>query len=306
MRGDVNCLQKERSEQSHNAISGQDKLKQMQKSLSNSENERRILCERLDASQNTINDLRRSQQSQHDVVQRLQEQTAELEVQKSALDSQLRITKWNQEASEQLGTVGGSHDDDISRQLLTVQREKAELRGKVDALTDKLRHLENEKRSKFSGHVQFDRSEKSLYGDRDGELDSNRIETDSCLSRAGGGGGGVGIGTTGHMSLMTSYNCGFDHSLMDQENRDLRLKVRRLETLLAEKESELARAKTKLHDSSKCLPGDSERYRTAQIQAERLLDAREQSHRQQVLRLENQVINTYFKNLLYAHIILLL
>ncbi|KAI4457559.1 hypothetical protein MML48_7g00015987 [Holotrichia oblita] len=33
----------------------------------------------------------------------------------------------------------------------------------------------------------------------------------------------------------------------------------------------------------------SERYRAAQLQAERLLEAREQSHRQQVTRLENQV-----------------
>lgn len=35
--------------------------------------------------------------------------------------------------------------------------------------------------------------------------------------------------------------------------------------------------------------GEIERVRAAQLQAERLLEAREQSHRQQVLRLENQV-----------------
>lgn len=35
--------------------------------------------------------------------------------------------------------------------------------------------------------------------------------------------------------------------------------------------------------------GELERYRAGQLQAERLLEAREQSHRQQVLRLENQV-----------------
>lgn len=251
-------------------------MKQIQKSLSSSENERRILNERLDAAQNTINDLRRSQQSQQDTITRQQEQVAEMEVQKSALESQLRIAKWN-DGNDQVGNVG---EEDLSRQLMNTQREKAELKGKVEALNEKVRHLENLKSSKFSGQVKFDRSEKSLYGGNDGEYDSNRLETDSCFSRGGG---------TGHMSLNTGFNCGLDHSLIEQENRDLRMKVRRMETMLAEKESELARAKAKLFENPKCLPGDSDRYRSAQLQAERLLDAREQSHRQQILRLENQV-----------------
>ena len=36
--------------------------------------------------------------------------------------------------------------------------------------------------------------------------------------------------------------------------------------------------------------GDIERYKLGQRQAERLLEAREESHRQTVLRLENQVL----------------
>lgn len=260
-------------------MAGQDKLKQIQKSLSTSENERRILAERLDATQNVVNDLRRSQQSQQDQLQRQQEQAAEMEVQKAALESQLRIAKWNHDSNDQVGSVA---EEDLNRQLLNTQREKAELKGKVEALAEKVRHMENEKNngSKFSGHVQFDRSEKTIYGRDGGEYDSNRLETESCLSRSAVGGDHRGGGT---------FNCGLDHSMIEQENRDLRMKVRRLETLIAEKESELARAKSKVFENVKCLPGDSERYRAAQLQAERLLDAREQSHRQQVLRLENQV-----------------
>lgn len=67
------------------------------------------------------------------------------------------------------------------------------------------------------------------------------------------------------------------------------MKVRRLETMLAEKEAELARAKAKFSESPKCSTNDAERYRHAQLQAERLLDARENSHKQQILRLENQI-----------------
>lgn len=60
---------------------------------------------------------------------------------------------------------------------------------------------------------------------------------------------------------------------------------------LAEKEAELARLKSqKGIDILTERPGDVERTRASvQLQSERLLEAREQSHRQQVLRLENQV-----------------
>lgn len=281
LRGELNCLQKERTEQGHNVLATEDKLKQMQKAVAASDNERRIMAERLDATQSVIQDLRRSQQSQQDQMQRQQEQLAEVEVQKAALESQLRISKWSQDNQDQL--AGGSvAEEDLNRQLLNTQREKAELKGKMEALAEKVRHLENEKNvtgggSKFSGQAQFDRSEKSLYGG--GEYDSNRMETESMLSRRDRPSG-----------ITNTFNCGLDHSVIEQENRDLRMKVRRLETLIAEKESELARAKAKVFDNPKCLPGgDAERYRSAQLQAERLLDAREQSHRQQVLRLENQV-----------------
>lgn len=42
---------------------------------------------------------------------------------------------------------------------------------------------------------------------------------------------------------------------------------------------------------------DLERYRAGQLQAERMLEARELSHRQQIHRLENQVTYYYLKNL---------
>lgn len=276
LRGELNCLQKERADQVHTIAIGQDKIKQMQKSLTNSENERRLISERLDGAQHSVNELRRSQQANQDTIQRLQEQLAEVEVQKSTFESQLRMTKWNQESSEQMPA---GQEENTDRQLVSMQRERQELRKKVDLLNDKVRQLENEKHlmerdSKFSGHIQFDRPEKSSYR-KDGDFDSNRMESEGIKSIKSGRNGG--------------FPCGLDHSAIEQESRELRMKLRRLETQLAEKEAELARVKTKLVEAPKCLPGETERYRTAQVQAERLLDAREQSHRQQVLRLENQI-----------------
>ena len=84
---------------------------------------------------------------------------------------------------------------------------------------------------------------------------------------------------------------------LEHENRELRLKVRRLESQLIDREAEISRLKAQLHsnsmlelttrDRSHC---ELERFRAAQLQAEKLLEAREQSHRQQVNRLESQVI----------------
>jgi hypothetical protein len=58
-------------------------------------------------------------------------------------------------------------------------------------------------------------------------------------------------------------------------------------------ESELALARNRymseLSTSSPSRRGDVENYRQAALQAERLLEAREASHRQQIMRLENQV-----------------
>jgi len=266
LKAEINGLNKDRSDQGQHLIIGQDKIKHIQKQLTNSENERRVLAERLDQAQNSTNDLRRTQQSAQDNMQRLQEQLAEMEVQKSALESQLRIAKWSQENPDSCG-VGGGGNGGVDQN----SDQKLDLRRKIDSLNEKVRILEQEKRygggatsggSKFSGHVQFvDRSEKY---DGHGEYDSNRMETES------------------------RYSCGLDHTQIENECRDLRMKVRRLETQLAEKEAELARAKAKFAESPKCSTNDAERYRHAQLQAERLLDARENSHKQQIMRLENQ------------------
>lgn len=84
-----------------------------------------------------------------------------------------------------------------------------------------------------------------------------------------------------------------DSTRLEQENRDLKMKIARLENELAERETELARIKAQRPIpttlDSKFDRAEIERYRAAQLQAERLLEAREQSHRQQVARLENQV-----------------
>lgn len=261
LRAELNCIQKERTEQSHLVTATQDKLKHMQKSLSSIENERRILSDRFESSQLTLNELHRSQQSQQDVIQRLQNQVADLEVQKSTIEAQLRIAKWNQSNNDPDSCV--HNVDDISSQLLKTQREKNELRLRVEMLNEKLRQVESDKLSKFSESRPYDCPEKvSNY-----EYDSNKMADSNRKS------------------------CNDpDHSYLKQENYDIKIKIRRLETMLAEKEAELARFRTKLIDSTKCPIDDLEKHRAAQLKSERLFDIRETHHRQQITQLENQVI----------------
>lgn len=253
LRSELMCLQKERTEQNHMINSTNDKLKHLQKSVANAENERRLINDRLEAAQGTINELHSRDQAQQDVIQRLQNQIAELEVQKSTMDAQLRIAKWNQNG----GTTNAETYDDIAGQLLKTQREKNELRLKVETLNEKLRHIENERFSKFNG----ERKQIS-----NGEYDSNRMPESSARGKD-------------HLNYKLEY------SLLKQENHDLKIKIRRMETILAEKESEITRLSTKLLDNLKNPSDDTDKYRAAQLK----LDAREQHHRQQITQLENQV-----------------
>lgn len=87
--------------------------------------------------------------------------------------------------------------------------------------------------------------------------------------------------------------------VLERENRELRMQVRRLEAQLVDREAEITRLRSQFSSDVKSdRTAEIERLRAAQLQAERLLEAREQSHRQQVLRLENQVINVFLPSLM--------
>lgn len=268
LKAELNCIQKERAEHNHVLAGTQEKLKHMQKTLSNSENERRLLTDRLDSTQSALNEVHHNQQSQQDVIQRLQTQIADLEVQKSTLEAQLRITKWNQGPCDSEKCAHNSGD--VSSQLLKVQREKNELRLKIEMLNEKLRQMECDKLSKFTESRHYDGSDKMHSSDYN--YDSNKL-LDSAQSGCNDA----------------------EHYAMKKENHELKIKICRLETQLTEKEGELVRLRAKLIDSSKCSFDDIGKHRAAQMKSERLTDIREQSYRQQIDQLENQVIIELFE-----------
>ncbi|XP_060802374.1 rootletin [Amyelois transitella] len=256
----------------HNAV---DKLRQLQKNISNCENERRVLSEKLESAKTALGELKRLNASLEDQVHRLTNQLANVEVQRSGLESQLRMTTWDGKESS---------DGELERELHILQRERSELKAKCDALAETVRKLEADRRMpprpsalRSKSH---DRAEKSVYysSDLDSGPDSTKESHRVC---------------TCYKDSSNLKDKSFaDISLLELENRELRMKIRRLEKELADKESELALARSRyINDLSTCSPSrrsDVDRYRQAAVQAERLLEAREASYRQQIHRLENQ------------------
>ena len=78
-----------------------------------------------------MSDIKHTNQTLTDQITHLQNELANNEVQRCALESQLRMVVYPQEESVNKG-------DELLRQLQIVQRERSEMRGKMEALNDKV------------------------------------------------------------------------------------------------------------------------------------------------------------------------
>ncbi|CAH2085233.1 unnamed protein product [Euphydryas editha] len=264
------------NEAKNNEGNALDKLRQLQKNVANCENERRVLSEKLESAKSALSELKRLNCTLEDQVHRLTNQLANIEVQRADLESQLRMTTWDGKESNDSG--------ELERELHALQRERSELKAKNDALQDTVRKLEAERRMVRPSVLRsksHDRTEKSVYYSSD--LDSGADSTKDSR------------GYKDYKDYKEvpckekPYSSEFN--LLELENRELKMKIRRLEKELADKESELAMARNRYFSDKSCGGNrqDIEQYRQAALQAERLLEAREASHRQQIMRLENQL-----------------
>ncbi|KAF4520433.1 hypothetical protein B566_EDAN004004 [Ephemera danica] len=268
LKAEIHELRRSLLDHSSTSQSSNEKLKQMQKSLQNSENERRVLAERLEAAQNASAELRRVQSQHTEHSQRLQTELSNCEVQRSALETQLRLASWPEGGQS-------NRDEEAARQLQTAQRERLEMKAKADALQDKtlikifLLHYGDH----FSPLVQVRHLERSLERAKS----TSRGYESSAVMQSGDNSGAL--------------------PALEQELREVRLKVRRLETQLAEREAELSRRGAPAGAERSA---DIERLRSSQQQAERLLEAREQSHRQQIQLLREQLNQEVKRRQLYV------
>lgn len=90
------------------------------------------MSERLESTQQNLAEIRRNNQILQDQISRLNNELANNEVQRAGLESQLRLSQWPPDSPT------SPRDEELMRQLHTVQRERSELRGKVDNLTTKV------------------------------------------------------------------------------------------------------------------------------------------------------------------------
>ncbi|CAH1108752.1 unnamed protein product [Psylliodes chrysocephalus] len=248
LKSDIQSLQKALMDTTSASHTGAERLKQLQKQLANSENERRVITERFETTQQNLAEMRRNNQILQDQVARLNNELANNEVQRAGLESQLRLSQWPSDTG-----LTSHHEEEMKTQLHSVQRERNELRGKIESLNNKVRQMENENRNLERQVSKVPSTIRSKSYERE---PPEKYESESFAS----------------------------------ENRDMRLRISQLEAELAEKEAEIHRLRNQRQTlDSKFDRAEIERYRAAQLQAERLLEAREQSHRQQVARLENQI-----------------
>ncbi|XP_013174159.1 PREDICTED: rootletin [Papilio xuthus] len=286
LRADLSKTQRALNEAKNHEQNANDKLRQIQKTVATCENERRVLSEKLESAKAALGELKRVNATLEDQVHRLTNQLANIEVQKSGLESQLRLNTW--EGKE-------SGDSETERELHALQRERAELRAQNDALQDAVRRLSaparhgpapNSALTRPAHHAPLAHSAaRSKSHDRDKPIYY-------CDIDSGGDSTKDSVRDVKESCTCKSKSFSAELSLLELENRELRMKIRRLEKELSDKEAELSVARNRyiseLSTSGGSRRDDVEQYRQAALQAERLLEAREASHRQHIARLEAQ------------------
>ncbi|XP_058802315.1 rootletin [Phymastichus coffea] len=259
LKTEINHMHRNLVEVNAHSQSDTEKLKQLQKQLSVVESDRRVQAERLENVQSSLNELRHANQLLSDQNARLQSDLANAEVVRSGLEAQLRFAQMPGNGSS--SSSSNNKDEELYRQLQLAHRERSELKGKVDALNDKVKNLENEKRQ----------LERQVSCARASCVRSKSYERHE------------------HSKMHSDLS----HEHLERDNCELRLKVSRLECALADRETEIAKLRAELTHSHShsdfARSSELEKFRAAQLQAQKLLEAREQSHRHQVIRLEAQI-----------------
>lgn len=92
-----------------------------------------MITERFEATQQNLAEMRRNNQILQDQVSRLNNELANNEVQRSGLESQLRLAQWPADAG-----ITSHQEEELRTQLHSIQRERNELKGKVETLNNKV------------------------------------------------------------------------------------------------------------------------------------------------------------------------
>ncbi|CAH2040824.1 unnamed protein product, partial [Iphiclides podalirius] len=273
LRAELSKAQRALAEARGREQSALDKLRQAQKNCTNCENDRRVLSEKLESAKSALSELKRLNATLEDQAHRLTKQLADVEVQRSALESQLRVSAWEGGVGG-VGGVGDSSDGELQRELHELQRDRAELKAQNEALQvafalqETVRRAWAERRGAAALRSRSHERDKLYYGDLDSGPDSNKDsirdpKEPSCTCKGRG------------------FNA--ELKMLELENRELRMKIRRLEKELSDKEAELSLARGRYSGEA-----GGARREEAERHTQRLLEAREAAHRDHVARLEAQ------------------
>ncbi|KAK3104963.1 hypothetical protein FSP39_014171 [Pinctada imbricata] len=164
-------------------------------------------------------------------------------------------------------------EQELNQNIQKISAEKQELHEKVQALARSLANIETEKSEMERSTVRLEKDKSALKKTLD-KVEREKIRTEEIASKS-------------------SYEReSLDRTLqrLDEDNQELQKQVQQLQAQLAEAEQQHAQRLIDLTTRHRAeTEMETERLRSAQLQAERMLETRERSHRAKVKGLEETI-----------------
>ncbi|XP_076086637.1 uncharacterized protein LOC143057256 isoform X1 [Mytilus galloprovincialis] len=244
----------------------QERIQQLQRALTSSEHDRRVLQERLDSTRQALNDAKKQNYDLLERVQTLQNDCSESEVRRAEVEGQLRqnhgVLVKRTETEQELNQI-----------VQKLTQDKQNMQDHISNISRNLSTVETQKTEMERTYIRLEKDKSALRKTLD-KVEREKLKTEEIANT----------------SLMEKGSLDRSLARLDEDNCDLNKQVQQLQAQLAEAEQQHAqrlidvttrhRAETEM---------ETERLRTAQMQAERMLETRERSNRTKIKGLEETV-----------------
>lgn len=266
MNEKIQALNVSLTESGNTTTSLQDKMSELQKALTASENDRRVLQEKLEATRKSEQEAKNAQydleQGKKDLTQDLLDRDTrimELEAQVRSLDT---LLVQRQEAEQ-----------DAYQQIKALQAERADLQDCIATLQRKVANTETELSEVSKTSVALEKERRDLAKNFD-KIMREKMNQEMAHNKT----------LTEREALELAFR------KLEEENAELNKQLEALQASLAEAEQTHAQRLIDLTTRHRQeTEMETERFRTAQLEGERRMEARERSHRQRIKGLEETI-----------------
>nr|VZI02769.1 unnamed protein product [Spirometra erinaceieuropaei] len=255
----VNELQHENAEM-------HERLAVLQRQLTASDHENRILQERNDNTQSSLYECKNQMQQMHDRIQKLQTELSEGDLLRSELETQ------NRQLNNQLGEQDNVQKD-LLQQLLTLQCNKENVMEKLSALTKSNTECEKEK-ADLEAELKQQKSEMQQLRKTLDRMNKERMREKEASSRL----------------LSSQDDVKKNVRQLEEENLELRRHLQRLQAqIILQDEAHMNQLEEVSKRKNAKIEAELEKKCSALMHSEKVLQAKERSHRQRIKGLEEQI-----------------